>query len=344
MSRRGALQAAGPLLAVAIALLLGALCVAAAGQDPWRIYARMAAGTLGSAYGWGQLLFKATPLVFTGLAVAVGLRAGLFNVGVEGQVVVGAFAIGVTGAGLSHLPGWALLPLCLLAGAAASAAWAAVPGALKARFGAHEVINTIMMNFVAFTLVAYLGRFAFEPETVHTAPVGPGAVLPRLDGLLPALRGSPVNLALLLAALACALVGWVLFRTRTGYELQAVGLSAGAAEYAGIPVGRRQVHAMALSGALASFAGANSVLGHKHFFELGFSGGVGFLGIAVALLGRNHPLGVAAAALFFGALSYGGLVINPYVPKELVDILQAVVILATIAAQQGVERLARRLE
>jgi simple sugar transport system permease protein len=151
-----------------------------------------------------------------------------------------------------------------------------------------------------------------------------------------------VNLALLLAVLACAAVGWLLFRTRTGYELQAVGLNPGAAEYAGIPVGARQVHAMAISGALASFAGVNFVLGYKHFFELGFSAGVGFLGIAVALLGRNHPVGVLVAALFFGALSYGGLVINPYVPKELVEILQAIVILFAIVTQQVVERFARR--
>jgi simple sugar transport system permease protein len=337
VSTGAALRLLSPLVAVASSLAVGALFILAIGQDPLRIYGIMAQGTLGTAYGWGQLLFKATPLVFTGLAVAVGFRAGLFNIGVEGQLYLGAFAIGVAGATLSHLPGIVLMPVCLAVGMASAAAWAAVPGLLKARLGSHEVINTIMMNFIAFALVSYFGKRLFVPETVRTPDIGAGAMLARLDVLVPALRGSPVNLSLGLALLACLVVGWLLFRTRTGYELCAVGLNPTAASYGGVNVGARQVQAMALSGALASFAGVNFVQGYKHFFELGFSAGVGFLGIAVALLGRNHPVGVLAAALFFGGLSYGGLVINPYVPKELVEILQAIVILFAITTQKLLE-------
>ena len=341
--RRGLLTGAAPPLAVALSLAVGAVFILAIGEDPLAIYALMLRESLGTGYGLGQTLFKATPLVFTGLAVALGFRAGLFNIGAEGQLYLGGLAAALTGVVLAGLPAALLLPLALLAAAAAGLAWGAVPGLLKARFGAHEVINTIMLNFVAFALAAFVGRSVFEPATVRTAAVGAGAEIARLDVLLPALRGSPVNFSLLVALLAAAGAGLLLFGTRLGYEMRAVGLNAPAAEYGGVSIGRVQVVAMALSGALAGLGGVNFVLGYKHYFELGFSAGAGFLGIAVALLGRNHPAGVVVAALFFGALSHGGLVINQRVPRELVDVLQALVILLAISAQVTMERLARRL-
>lgn len=341
--RRALLTGAAPLVAVALSLGVGAVFILAIGEDPLAIYALMLRESLGTGYGIGQTLFKATPLIFTGLAVALGFRAGLFNIGVEGQLYLGGLAAAVTGVALAGLPGVLLLPLALLAAAAAGLVWGAVPGLLKARFGAHEVINTIMLNFVAFALASFLGRFLFEPATVRTAAVGAGAEIARLGVLVPALRGSPVNFSLLLALLAAAATALLLFGTRLGYELRAVGLNAPAAEYGGVAIGRVQVAAMALSGALAGLGGVNFVLGYKHYFEMNFSAGVGFLGIAVALLGRNHPVGVIVAALFFGALSYGGLVINQRVPKELVDVLQALVILLAISAQVIMERLARKL-
>lgn len=341
--RRTLLTGAAPPLAVALSLAVGAAFIFAIGEDPLAVYALMLRESLGTGYGLGQTLFKATPLIFTGLAVALGFRAGLFNIGAEGQLYLGGLAAALTGVALAGLPGIVLLPLALLAAAAAGLVWGAVPGLLKARFGAHEVINTIMLNFVAFALASFAGRFVFEPATVRTAAVGAGAELARLDVLFPALRGSPVNFSLLLALLAAAGTGLLLFGTRLGYELRAVGLNAPAAEYGGVSIGRVQVAAMALSGGLAGLGGANFVLGYKHYFELNFPAGVGFLGIAVALLGRNHPVGVVVAALFFGALSHGGLVINQRVPKELVDVLQGLVILLAISAQVVMERMARRL-
>lgn len=341
--RRRLLLGAAPLLAVALSLAVGAIFILAIGEDPLAIYTLMLRESLGTGYGLGQTLFKATPLIFTGLAVALGFRAGLFNIGVEGQLYLGGLAAALTGVALAGLPTVFLLPLAMLAAAATGAAWGAVPGVLKARFGAHEVINTIMLNFIAFALASFIGRFVFEPATVRTATVGAGAEIARLAVFLPALRGSPVNLSLLLALLVAAVTNLLLFGTRLGYELRAVGLNATAAEYGGVSIGRTQVVAMALSGAVAGLGGVNFVLGYKHYFELGFSAGAGFLGIAVALLGRNHPAGVVVAALFFGALSYGGLVINQRVPKELVDVLQALVILLAISAQVLMERLARRM-
>ena len=218
----------------------------------------------------------------------------------------------------------------------------AIPGALKARFGAHEVINTIMLNFVAFSLVSWAGRAVFLPATVHTRDVGLGAQLPRLDTLVSALRGAPVNVSLLLGLALAFAVALLLFRTRFGYELRAVGQNASAAEYGGVSIGRAQLLAMGLSGALAGLGGSNFVLGYKHYFELGFSGGAGFIGIAVALLGRNHPSGVIVASLFFGALSYGALVVNTRVPRELVEVLMALVILFAICTRPLLERAARR--
>ena len=338
-----AAQAAlGPLLAVLGALLVGALFIAAVGKDPLWVYGRMAEGVFGNAYGLGQVLFRATPLIFTGLAVALAFRAGLFNIGAEGQAVIGAFAAGMVGAGAAGLPAFVLLPLTILSALGAGALWALPPALLKAKVGAHEVINTIMMNFIALALVQYLGHRAFVHATVHTPEIGPGARIPRLEAILPFFQGSPVNLSLVLALLAAVFVGWLLWRTTFGYELRAVGLQPAAAESAGIPVGRTRVIALCLSGALAGLVGTNFVQGYKGYFESGFSAGVGFLGIAVALLGRNHPVGVVIAAVFFAALSYGGLVINTEVPKELVEILQAIVILFAITLHVAFERRARR--
>ena len=178
---------------------------------------------------------------------------------------------------------------------------------------------------------------------MRTADIGAHARFARFDAWLPALHGSPANVSLLLALAAALAVGVLLFRTRLGYELRAVGLNASAAAYGGVAVGRAQALALAISGAVAGLGGTNFVLGYKHFFELGFSSGAGFIGIAVALIGRNHPLGVIAAALFFGALSYGGLVINQRVPKELVEALQGIVILLAISAHDVLDRIARRM-
>jgi simple sugar transport system permease protein len=347
--RAFALALAAPAIAIALALLAGGAMMLALGQNPFEIYALMARESLGTGYGLGQTLFRATPLLFTGLSVALAFRAGLFNIGAEGQLYLGGFAAAMTGAALAGAPALAAPAarplaalLVLLAAALAGAVWGAIPGALKARFGAHEVINTIMLNFIAFALVSWLGHFVFQPGTVRTATIAPAAQLPRLEQLAPALRGAPVNATLALGLLTALAVYALLFRTRLGYEMRAVGLNAPAAEYGGIAIGRIQVTAMALAGGVAGLGGANFVLGYKHYFEMGFSGGAGFLGIAVALIGRNHPSGIVIAALMFGALSYGGLVINQRVPKELVEVLQGLVILFAISAQAALSRVARR--
>ena len=336
-----ALALAAPLAAIVLALVAGAVFIAAIGESPAAVYSLMAREAFGTGYGLGQTLFRATPLLFTGLSVALAFRAGLFNIGAESQMLLGGLAAALVGAS-AGIPAPLVLPAALLAALAAGALWGAIPGVLKARYGAHEVINTIMLNFVAFSLVSWLGRSLFEPATVRTRSIEAAAALPRLDLLSSSLRGAPANVSLAIGLLAAAAVAWLLFRTRLGYDLRATGANPPAAAYGGVAIGGAQVLAMTLSGAVAGLGGVNFVLGYKGYFELGFTGGAGFLGIAVALLGRNHPVGVIVAALFFGALSYGGLVANQRVPRELVDVLEALVILFAISAQAVIERAARR--
>ena len=335
------LTALAPVAAVLLALLAGAVLIAAVGQSPVEIYALLVQQALGTGYGVGQTLFKSTPLLFAGLSVALAFRAGMFNVGVEGQMYLGGFAAGLVGAYVPLPSPW-LLPLALLAAALAGALWAAIAGFLKARFGAHEVINTIMLNFIAFALVAFWGRDLFMTATVRTREIAAAAHVDRLDVILPWLKGSPANLTLALGLLLAVLLGVFLFRTRVGYELRVLGLNPGAAEYAGVRIGRAQAVAFALAGALAGLGGTSFVLGYKHWFEQDFTAGAGFMGIAVALIGRNHPLGVCLSALFFGALAYGGLVVNQRVPADLVNVLRALVILFAISSYALFDRLARR--
>ncbi|HYD53092.1 MAG TPA: ABC transporter permease [Gemmatimonadaceae bacterium] len=331
-----------PVVALLVALVVGDLLILSFGQSPGAVYRLLLEGTWGNAYGAGQVLYKATTLTFTGLAVALGIRAGLFNIGAEGQLAAGGFAAAVVGLMLPTGMPWPLtLPIYLLAAAAGGGVVGAVPGWLRARYGASEVITTIMLNFVVLALLGYLvAEHLHTPETLHTETIRSGA-LPRLSDFFAAFHGSAANVTIVLAVLAALAVGWFLFRTRPGFELRAVGLQPEAAEYGGVRVGRVWWQAMAASGAIAGLGGLNYVLGYKQYYEEGFATGSGFLGIAVALVGRNHPLGVVLAALLFATLSQGGLAVNAMVPKQMVDVLQAVVILAVATAVPEVRRLLR---
>lgn len=331
-----------PLVALLVALVAGDLLIIAYGQAPGAVWRVLLDGTWGNSYGFGQLLYKATTLTCTGLAVAIGLRAGLFNIGAEGQLAAGAFGAGLVGLLLpAGTPALVAVPLCVLAAIAGGGAVGGVTGVLRARFGAHEVIVTIMMNFIVLALLNYFVSARLHvPETLHTPEIHAGAV-PRLSALFPAFHGSAANWTIVIVLLAAAGAWVYLFRTRAGYELRAVGLQPDAAEYAGIRAKHVWFNALAGGGALAGLGGINFVLGYKHYYEDGFTGGAGFLGIAVALIGRNNPGGVVLAALFFATLSQGGLAINAMVPKQIVEVLQGIVILAVAAAVPEVRRLLR---
>ena len=329
-----------PIIALLIAALVGDVLILSFGQSPGEVYRLLIEGTWGNAYGLGQVLYKATTLTFTGLSVALGLRAGLFNIGAEGQLAAGGFAAAMAGLLLpGGTPVVVAAPLCMLAAFVGGGVVGAVPGALKARFGASEVIVTIMLNFIVLAFLNWIVATRLHVgESLHTPTMNAGA-LPRLSDIAESFHGSAANATILLAIATAAAVGWFLFRTRAGYDLRATGLQPDAAEYGGISVAREHFRALTLAGALAGLGGVNYVLGYKQYYEEGFAAGSGFLGIAVALVGRNHPAGVPLAALLFATISQGGLAVNAIVPKQMVEVLTAVVIIAVAVTVPEVQRL-----
>ncbi|MFZ5924212.1 MAG: ABC transporter permease [Bacillota bacterium] len=328
-----------PVLAVVFALVLGAVLVVLAGKSPVDAYTALARGAFGSLGNFAETLINITPLVFTGLSVAFSFRCGLFNIGAEGQLIMGQIASAWAGFAITGLPPIIHMPLALLVGIAAGAFWGAVPGYLKARLGVHEVINTIMMNYIALYLSHYLviGPLKAPGPIPMTPAIAPAA---RLWRFLPPTR---LHLGVVLAVLAVWLVYYLLFKTTLGYEIRAVGQNANAARYGGINVPRNIVLAMAISGGLAGAAGAVQVLGLQHKFLDIFSFiGYGFDGIAVALLGRNHPLGVLVAACLFGTLARGAILMQSIarIPKEIIGIVQATIVLV-VAADEIIRRFMR---
>jgi ABC-type uncharacterized transport system permease subunit len=281
-------------------------------------------------YPLTESLNVATPYIFSGLAVAVGFRCGLFNIGAEGQFFMGALGAAFVGYTVTGLPWFIHLPLALLGGATAGAVWGAIPGYLKAKFGAHEVVNTIMMNWIAFRLSDWLlnGPMKAKGYRPVTPNIAATAELPRFfpDPLR-------FNWGFPLALLFAVLVWWFLFKTTTGFEIRAVGANPDAAKYSGMSVMRNFVLVMTLSGALAGLAGATQVLGTDHWVGQGFSAGYGFDSIALALLGKSHPLGVVLAALLFGVLRGGATSMQSLarIPIHIISVIQGMVIIFVAA-------------
>jgi simple sugar transport system permease protein len=317
--------------AFAGALVVFELLALLFGEAPAAMLRQAFDGTWGTPYGVGQVLFKATPLLLTGLAFHVALRAGLFNIGAEGQLALASLAGTALAAHLGGL-GVAALPLTLLGAMAVGAGYAAIAGLMRARLGVHEIISGIMLNRSADVVLPWTLAMGLGVSGVRTADVPAGARLPSLDRWLPSLSGSATSVAFPLAVLlALACYRW-LDRSRAGREMRWVGLNADACQAHGVGVARRRVEAMLLSGALAGLVIAPSVLGYKGYFELGLGAGAGFSGIAVAMVGRAGPLALTASALVFGTLAQAGLAINARVPKDAMAVLEAVVILLVAAA------------
>lgn len=333
-----------PILAVFTALVIGAIFItvtdatvyAAFGEGglgaalsaAWRsvsvAYRALFSGSLGDAGAISESLVASTPYIFTGLAVAVGFRGGLFNIGGEGQLLVAAGAAVIIGYSF-HLPAFIHLPLALLGGIAAGGLYGAIPGYLKAKTGAHEVINTIMLNYIAFRFFdwAFTGPLRRPGgDAPVTQEILPTAYLPQL------FEGYRFHWGFFLALAVAFGIWWLLFKTTVGFEIRTVGANPSAARYGGIKITRITVLTMAISGALAGMAGANEVLGLNHFLASGFSAGYGFDAIALALLGKSHPLGVVLASLLFGTLRNGATRMQSIasIPIDIISIVQALVI------------------
>ena len=322
-------------------------------ENPLTVYDAIFTAALKDRDGWGNVLYRATPLIFTGLAVALAFQCGLFNIGGEGQMVMGGFAITWIGFTFVKLPAFLMIPLCILGGAVAGAIWGGIPGYLKARRGVHEVVTTIMLNWIAVAFTQYLTMVYKPPDSwiPHTFEIAKSAQLSRLAHYLNPLgiefpKSNLLNTAVFLAILAVIFTAFLLKRTKLGYEIRSVGFNPTAAECAGINVAKNTVLAMAISGALAGLAGVNQVMGYKHRFRYGVFGGLGFDGIGVAFIGRNSPMGVVLASLIFGILDHGGLAIDvsTKVPREIILVLKAVILIFVVISGEITKRVIKGIQ
>jgi ABC-type uncharacterized transport system permease subunit len=327
-----------PVANVLMAFLAAGLIVLAIGVNPLEAVQIMLVGALGYPEAIGYTLYYTTNFIFTGLAVAIAFHAGLFNIGGEGQAYLGGLGVGLAMLALDRvLPAVLLIPLGVVCAGVFGAAWAAVPAYLQAYRGSHIVITTIMFNFIAAALMVYLmvnvliAPATMSPESREfTAAAHLPFVHDLLGGLGIAVERSPLNLSIVWAGLCCVFVWLFLWHTPSGFELRTMGHNATAAVYAGIKPGRTVILAMTLSGALAGFVGINEIMGVHHRLILNFTAGYGFAGIAVALMGRNHPIGIVLASLLFGMLQQGGAELSfeiPSITREMVVVIQGLVIL-----------------
>jgi general nucleoside transport system permease protein len=341
-----------PALAVLTALIIGGFIIAVTdidtlslwGSDPGEAfretmsgiidaYKALFVGSFGSTRAVTETLFAATPLIFAGLAVAVGFQAGLFNIGVNGQMHIGGMAALWVGFSFA-LPGLVHIPMAIAAAIIGGAAWAAIAGFLKARTGAHEVITTIMLNFIALFMVDYLLKSSIFQEAGRNDPISQQVVQ---SARFPLLLGTyRLNIGFLIALAAVGFIWWLMYRSTIGYEFRAVGFNPSGARYAGMSVAWIYVSVMAVSGAMAGIGGANQILGLEPYRGLSnFAGTIGFDAIALALLGRSHPIGVLIAGILFGALRAGGREMQGAagVPIDLVLVLQALIIVMIAAPE-----------
>jgi ABC-type uncharacterized transport system permease subunit len=327
-----------PLLNLAAAFLIAGLVVLFIGENPFEAVRLMIYGSLGYGEGLGFTLYYATNFIFTGLSVAVAFHCGLFNIGSEGQAYIGGLGVALVCLAFdSTFPWWVNGILGTAAAFAFGAAWAFIPAWLQATRGSHIVITTIMFNFLASALMVYLlvkvlsvpGSMAPETRTFAA-----GAHLPKLGGLMGVfgldIGGAPLNLAFFLALAACVFVWALIWRTRFGYEIRTTGLNPTAAIYAGVPYVTTVVITMLISGGLAGLLAVNAIMGDQHRVQLEFIAGAGFVGIAVALMGRSHPVGIILAAILFGVLYQGGAELAfdmPAITRDMIVVIQGLVIL-----------------
>jgi ABC-type uncharacterized transport system permease subunit len=319
-----------PLLSVLFAMAIGSVLIAASGYDPVLAFTALFEGAFGSPLQIGETIMRSTPLIFTGLAVGFGFRANLFNIGAEGQLVLGSLGAAWLGLVLAGLPSVFSIPLILLGAALFGAAWAFIPALLKAKVGAHEVITTMMFSWIGLYLTSWIvsGPLKDASGIPQTPMLAPQVWLPLLSTVFPGLGRA--HLGFVLALVAAVVVAWILRRTTLGYEVRAVGFNPTAAENGGISISATTIWALCISGALAGLAGGSEVLGvqHRLFDQVSAGSGFGFTGIAVALLAKNDPIGIVFAAILFGALSAGAgpMQLNANVPQKIITIVQALII------------------
>ena len=332
-----------PLVNLVLALVVSGLVVLAIGQDPLAALNAIVAGAFGSGYNFGYTLYYSTNFIFTGLAVAVAAHAGLFNIGGNGQAYIAGLGVILVALAMESFPWWMTFPVAILAGAAVGGFWAFIPGWLQAKRGSHVVITTIMFNFIASAVMVYVVVNMLRPAgtmSTESAMIAVEGRMPKLGSFIPFFRNTDVNFTLILALLCLVGCYVLIWHTRFGYALRALGHNPTATRYAGMSNSRIIMIVMTLSGALAGMVAVNQVVGVQYRLVLDYVADAGFVGIAVALMGRNHPVGIFFAALLFGALYQGGNELQYVIPglsKEMVVVIQALVILFT-GAMEGLFR------
>ena len=332
-----------PVLNLVLAMLVSGIVIALIGQNPFEAIKVMSYGAFGYGEGIGFTLHFATDFVFTGLAVAVAAHAGLFNIGAEGQAYLAGLGAIFVGLALDHTNWLLVLPVAIIASSAIGALWAFIPGYLQAKRGSHVVITTIMFNFIASAIMVYLLNYVLKPMGVQehsTANVLAAGKNPQLRQFFPVFGYAPLNMTVIVAILALIFVYVLIWHTKFGFAMRTLGHNPTASRYAGISNSRMIMIVMAISGALAGMVAVNEVLGVQSRIVLDFTSGYGFVGIAVALMGRNHPVGIALAAVLFGALYQGGLELQfemPAITRDMIVVIQALVIMFT-GAMEGLLR------
>ena len=332
-----------PLINLLLALVVSGLVVLAIGQDPLAALNAIVTGAFGNGYNLGYTLYYSTNFIFTGLAVAVAAHAGLFNIGGNGQAYIAGLGVILVALPLQFLPWWVSFPVVILAGAAVGGFWAFIPGWLQAKRGSHVVITTIMFNFIASAIMVYMVVNVLRPVGItapESAMIAAEGRMPKLGTFLPWFKNTDVNFTFVLALLCLVGAYILIWHTRFGYAMRALGHNPTATTYAGISNSRVIMIVMTLSGALAGMVAVNQVFGVQYRLVLDYVADAGFVGIAVALMGRNHPIGILFAALLFGALYQGGNELQYVIPglsKEMVVVIQALVILFT-GAMEGMFR------
>ena len=322
-----------PVLNLMSALLVAALVIHLLGESPSESLRILVDSAILDPEGLAYTLFYASTFIFAGLAVSIAMQAGLFNIGAEGQMYIGG--LGLTWAVLAldaHLPGILMIPLAMIGAAVFGALWAFIPGYLQAKRGSHVVVTTIMFNFIAANVMNWLILKLIPEGQQNPASrvFADSAALPLLNKVLPVLGDAPLNISFILAIVALVVYGVVVWRSSWGYQLRATGLNAHAAHYAGVKISRTIIVTMLVSGALAGLGAVNSVMGSTHYLSLNFPAGAGFVGIAIALMGRQHPVGIFLSSVLFGALIQGGFDLSlekPNIPQETFIFIQGLIIL-----------------
>ena len=322
-----------PFLAIFTAVIVGSVFLLAYGFSPIEAYGGLIDGAFGSPRGWARTLLNMVPFIFAGLSVAFAFKGGLFNIGAEGQLFIGSICAATVGFAADGLPLIIHLPLALLAGAAGGAVWGLIPGLLKAYTGAHEVITTIMFNYIGIILTGYLVSGPLQdPDTIvpKTPNISESAQLPLIGG-----EALDLHSGIILAIIAAVIIYWIIWRTPFGFELRTVGLNPSAASYAGISVKRLTILTMTIAGLLAGMAGTVETLGRNYYFAPSFNVGYGFDSITIALLAKNNPIGVILTAFLFGAMDAGATRMQRLsgVPSEIIQVIQALILMFVAADQ-----------